>query len=378
MFLRAQQEYSTNHYLEDILKQVNIGTWEWDLRTDDVTWSENMSRFVGKAPARGEIKTSRKQCIVPIHKDDLASVEKEINSCIRDHKNLKVEYRVVWPDHSIHWVQSRGHVIYSENNVPSQMFGIMFDITERKSMEQALQKANEQAARQNKAKSDFLSSMSHELRNPLNAVIGFSQIMSGDSNLTDEQIEYLDIIKRSGEHLISLIGEILDLAKIEAGKVDLTIEHLPLKDLLSECMELISVTAKEQKQNLSIELGECDNQYIYVDKKRFTQVMLNLLSNAVKYGPPHGDIHVSCEQTGDKVCIRVKDNGPGLSVEQQNKLFQPFERLGAEGTDIPGSGMGLVITMQLVELMHGRIGVESEPGSGSVFWIQCPCAEIDC
>lgn len=374
MLQQVRQEYDAARQLEDILKQVNIGTWEWDLRTDDVIWSENMSQFLGRSSATGKLKITRDQCVAPIHGDDIDFVEKEINDCIRKNRRLKLEYRVVWPDNTIHWVQTRGSLVYSNENVPSHMLGVMFDITERKDMEQALYEAKKLAFHQNKAKSDFLSSMSHELRNPLNAIIGFSQLISEDSNLSGEQKEFIGIIKSSGEYLTSLIDEILDLAKIEAGKVDLTIENLLLKDLLSNCVELISVKVKEQGQNLSVDIGECDNEYLKVDKKRFTQVMLNLLSNAVKYNRPHGDVHVSCKKTVGKIRISVKDNGLGLNADQQNKLFQPFERLGAERTDIQGSGIGLVITKQLIELMNGHIGVESEPGSGTVFWIECTCA----
>lgn len=366
--------FGTNDYLEDILSQINIGTWEWNLFTDDVTWSENMSHILRGYSAKGKIKTTRNQCVSSIYEDDYSSVKKEFDDCIREKRNLKIEYRVVWPDNSIHWVQSRGSVIYSDNNIPSYMFGIAVDITERKDMELALYKTNELISTQNKAKSDFLTRMSHELKNPLNAVIGFSQLMSGDPNLTDDQNKSLEIISRSGEHINSLVDEILDLATIEAGKVNFTIEPIALTKILYECVELISITAKEQGQNISVNIGECANQYIRVDKKRFTQVMLNLLSNAVKYNRPHGEIHVSCKQTGDKLCISIKDNGLGLSAEQQNQLFEPFQRLGAETTNIPGTGMGLVITKQLVELMDGHIGVESTSGLGSTFWIEYPCA----
>ena len=369
-----EQVFGTNNYLQNILTQINIGTWEWDLLTDDVTWSENMSHLLKGDSTKGKIKTTRNQCVTSIYKDDYRFVEKEINDCIRKRKNLKIEYRVIWPDNTIHWVQSRGSVIYSDDNVPCHMLGIMVDITERKDMELALYKTNELISTQNKAKSDFLTNMSHELKNPLNAVIGYCQLLSGESNITDDQNKSLDIISRSGEHINSLINEILDLASIEAGKVNLTIERIPLIKILYECVELISITAKEQGQNITVSIGECDNQYINVDRKRFTQIMLNLLSNAVKYNQPHGDIHVSCKQSVDKLCISIKDNGLGLSVEQQNQLFQPFQRLGAETTNIPGTGMGLVITKQLTELMNGHIGVESAPERGSTFSIEFPCA----
>lgn len=371
---QVRRKYDTARQLEEILNQVEIGTWEWDFRTNDVTWSENMSQFLGLSSASGKLKITRNQCTAPIHKDDLDFVEKEINDCIQENRRLKLEYRVVWPDNTIHWVQARGSLVYLDDNVPSHMLGVMFDITKRKDIEQALHEAQKLASLQNKAKSDFLSSMSHELRNPLNAIIGFSQLISDDSNLTDEQKEFIGLIKSSGEHLTSLIDEILDLSKIEAGKIDIIMEDLSLKDLLSKCMEIIDVKENGKEKNLSMDLGECDNEYIKVDKKRFTQVMINLLSNAVKYNRRQGSVHVSCGKSEGKIRIFVKDNGFGLNEEQKNKLFEPFERLGAEKTNIEGTGIGLVITKQLIELMNGQIGVESEPGLGTVFWIECVCA----
>jgi len=369
-----KQAYETNLYLEDILKQVNIGTWEWDISTDNVTWSENMNHILKGYSTKGKIKTTRNQCVASIHKDDFDFVAKEFTNCIREKRDLKIEYRIVWSDNTIHWVQNRGSVIYSDDNVPSHMLGIMIDITERKDIELALDKTNKLVAKQNKAKSDFLSSMSHELKNSLNAVIGYSQYLTGAPNLTDEQNKFLNVISRSGEHLTSLVDEILDLASVEAGKVNLKIERVQLRGLLFECIDLISITAKEQGQSISVDIEECQNLCINVDRKRFIQIMLNLLSNAVKYNRPCGDIHIACKQVGDNIFISVKDNGLGLSADKQKQLFQPFQRLGAETTEIPGTGMGLVITKQLIELMNGHIGVESTPGLGSTFWIECSCA----
>jgi PAS domain S-box-containing protein len=374
MFQQPKQEYETSHYLEDVLKEVDIGTWEWNLNTDDVTWSENMTKFVGGHPVQGKLKTTRNRCISPIHEDDIGYVENEINNCIQKEKNLKVEYRVVWPDGSVHWVQSRGFVVRDNHENPSHMLGVMFDITPRKHMEQALNEARELAARQNKAKSEFLSRMSHELRTPLNAIVGFSELISLDTNINSEQKDYLRLIRKSGEHLSSLINEVLDLARIEAGKIELDIKLAGVKVLLSECIDLIQGTISKNEQKLFIDIGECEGEYVHVDRKRFIQVVLNLLSNAVKYNRSRGKIHVTCKPQGDRLRISVRDNGPGLSAEQQEQLFQPFQRLGTERSNIQGTGIGLVITKQLVELMDGYIGVNSKVGKGSTFWIECPRA----
>ena len=241
-------------------------------------------------------------------------------------------------------------------------------------MEIALNEAKELAAMQNSAKSDFLTSMSHELRTSLNSIVGFSQLMSQDDNLNEEQIDNIDCIEKAGLHLTGLVEEILDLAKIESGKVQLKLEAIQLKQFLSECADLISITVNESGQSLTIDIDGCEDRYIYTDHKRFMQVMLNLLSNAVKYNRSAGEIHIHCKQVGDHVHIGVRDTGTGMSAEQQSRLFQPFDRLGAEKTNINGTGIGLVITRQLVELMAGEIEVESRVGVGSTFWVKLPCA----
>jgi PAS domain S-box-containing protein len=368
------QQVQTCQDREEVFNQINIGIWEWDLHSDKVTWSENMVQFMGlkSKNRKRKRKTTRKHCMASIHKDDIDFVTQKFNSCIEKEGELKIEYRVVWPDNTIHWVQSRGAVVYSREGTATYMQGVMFDITERKHMEETLNEAKELAAKQNQAKSDFLSRMSHELKTPLNAIIGFSQLISEDSNITKEQQQDLQYIKKAGEHVNSLVGEILDLATIEAGQVKLNIKPVLVKDLVTECVELINISAKQHQQRLSIDTGKCGDQYIHVDEKRITQVILNLLSNAVKYNKAEDEIRICCKQSGDKIRISVIDNGSGLTPEQQDNLFRPFHRLGAEKTAIPGTGLGLVITRQLVELMHGQVGVECLAGAGCTFWVSFP------
>lgn len=375
-----EQRYMTQanfHSLETVLHELGIGTWEWDLSTDRVIWSESMSQFFGSPPANEKITTTRGNCLSKIHKDDIAVVEQSFKECISDKRNLKIEYRLIWPDNSIHWVQNRGCVVCSDNGIPEKLVGVMFDITQRKQMEIALNEAKEMAAMQNSAKSEFLTSMSHEMRTSLNSIIGFSQLIVQDDNLNDEQVDSVECIHKAGLHLTGLVDEIIDLAKIEAGKVQLNLEAIQVKQILAECIDLIGVTVVENGQNLTIDIEECEDWYIYTDTKRFIQVMLNLLSNAIKYNKPSGDIQILCDHVRDYVQIGVRDTGTGMSDEQLSRLFQPFERLGAEKTKIDGSGIGLVITKQLVELMGGQIEVESRVGEGSTFWVKLPCASFN-
>ncbi len=253
---------------------------------------------------------------------------------------------------------------------------LMHDITTRKSIEEQLVTAKANAEGANRAKSDFLSSMSHELRTPLNAIIGFSDSLIGGvfGKIENEaHIEYLAHIRSSGEHLLELINEILDLSRIEAGKLKLNIEKVSPCDLIHECVNLFSDQA--EKHNVSIELGEISPNSIQVsmDERRLRQVLLNLMSNGIKYNQNGGRLNVSCEEPDENTLrIYFTDTGHGIAAKDLENLFVPFNRLIAEETDIPGTGIGLTLCKRLMEEMGGEIGVESIEGKGSKFWIDMP------
>ncbi|WP_371859712.1 PAS domain-containing hybrid sensor histidine kinase/response regulator [Pseudoduganella namucuonensis] len=249
--------------------------------------------------------------------------------------------------------------------------------TERKEIARALQETNAAlelaratADKANRAKSEFLSSMSHELRTPLNAVLGFAQLMASTKPPPPpSQQRSLDQIIKAGWYLLSLINEILDLAAIESGKVVMSHEPMALCDVLRDCRAMIGPQALQRK--VAIHLPDPDQPcFVHADRIRVKQVMINLLSNAIKYNRPGGSATVSCERIGAMVRVSVRDTGAGLGAEQIGQLFQPFNRLGqADGAE-EGTGIGLVVTRQLVQLMGGKIGVDSEVGVGSTFWIE--------
>jgi signal transduction histidine kinase len=241
-----------------------------------------------------------------------------------------------------------------------------------------LELAIEEARNANQAKSAFLSSMSHELRTPLNAILGFAQILaSKDMPTTPEQkLEFSGHILRSGRHLLTLINEILDLAKVEAGAVSLSMEPVPLADVLGECQGMIAPLAAAR--GVRVLFPEAPTARVQADRTRLKQVLLNLLSNAVKYNRDGGAVVVDCARPApQRLRLSVQDTGLGLSPEQVAGLFQPFNRLGQEGGTQEGTGIGLVVTRRLVELMGGEIGVTSSPGVGSVFWIELAIASAD-
>ncbi|NOT85000.1 MAG: PAS domain S-box protein [Methylococcaceae bacterium] len=244
------------------------------------------------------------------------------------------------------------------------------DISERKLAEAKLHEAMVIAEKANLAKSEFLSSMSHELRTPLNAILGFAQLLeSGKPLPTDTQMLRLQEIIKAGWYLLELINEVLDLALIESGKLSLSPEPVMLKGVLLECMGMIEPQAEQHGITLSL-LPFDPTWFVYADHTRVKQVLINLLSNAIKYNREQGSVVVTCDlNTPETIRISVKDSGTGLPPEKLAQLFQPFNRLGQEHGTQEGTGIGLVVTKKLVELMGGSIGVISVVGVGSEFWI---------
>lgn len=258
------------------------------------------------------------------------------------------------------------------------VFAAARDITERKLLDQALNETNIKlesaksiAEKANLAKSDFLSSMSHELRSPLNAILGFAQLIeSGSPPLTPRQKSNIDQILLAGWYLLDLINEILDLALIESGKLLLSLEPMSFNEVMSDCQAMIEPQA--QKSGIHLTFPQFDSPYfVKADRTRVKQILINLLSNSIKYNRADGTVVVNYSaNTADRIRISITDTGEGLSVENLAQLFQPFNRLGREAGTEEGTGIGLVVSKRLVELMGGAIGAESTVGKGSVFWIE--------
>lgn len=360
----------------------NIGTWDWNISTGELYWSDRIGHLFGHQ--NEVLETSYENFLAAVHPDDRQTVIDSVTACVEEGAEYSIEHRVVWPDDSVHWVSESGNVIRSENGQPLHMLGVVQDIDDRKRAEQEIIHAREDAEDANRTKSQFLSSMSHELRTPMNAIMGFGQLlkMETDPALTESQMENVNEIVKAGDHLLELINEVLDLAKIEAGRIDFSIEDVVLGEVISESLQLIMPLAQKRGIEIIIshdgsettldQLSQKTNA-VRADRTRLRQVLLNLLSNAVKYNNENGKLSINCHYTANNLMrIDITDTGEGITKKQQEQLFTAFNRLGAEQTETEGTGIGLVITKNIIELMGGNIGLESQPGKGSTFWIELP------
>ncbi|VUD66454.1 Sensory/regulatory protein RpfC [Thalassocella blandensis] len=354
------------------------GRWEWTPDASGFTFNSRCWELAGYSQddpiLQGGLLSWRKL----MHTEDGKRFDKMLTDHITKGSAFDIEYRVRGKSGDWRWIRGRGHMAYDEKGRPTRMSGTNMDITELKRAEERVVKAKIQAEKANQAKSEFLSSMSHELRTPLNAILGFAQLFDLDTNLTNEQRENIQEIKVAGKHLLELVGDVLDLAKIEAGHMKFNMEGVLPSRVINECGTLLKAQIEKRNLLLNINFHGFDSHVISADAVRLKQVLLNLLGNAIKYNRVGGAINIELALSDvGKLRILVKDNGLGIAEQMQNQLFQPFNRLGAETSGIEGSGVGLVITKQLVEQMGGAIGFSSEEKVGSEFWIEFPIVSIE-
>ncbi|NQV48460.1 MAG: response regulator [Rhodospirillaceae bacterium] len=348
--------------------------WVWemdkDLRISHL--SPGFKRLTGMDPALSMGKTRQEST-----NDDLTADHWQRHladlAAHREFRNFRYGYKRLNGEGM--QISISGRPVFDDDGNFDGYRGTATDVTDLYHARRAVEEARDDAVTANQAKSAFLSSMSHELRTPLNAILGFGQMLEYNPKepLTVDQKSSVKQILKGGKHLLELINDVLDLARIEAGKVDLLIEDVRFGKVLDECLSLVKEMAANRKIDFTV-LDVIDGEWsVRADMTRTKQVLLNLISNAIKYNHNGGTITIATENT-DHAMLRVSvtDSGPGIPENRQGELFQPFSRLGAENSEIEGTGIGLVVCKDLVELMGGKIGFNSEPGKGSTFFFELP------
>lgn len=351
-----------------------MGHWHWLIGDENISWSEEIFRVFGLD--KNDFKPTINALTPLIHKRDLGRVVQIFQRAMIEEKSYDMDFRIIQPGGEVRFVSCEGRCEKDTNGEVVALYGIIQDMTERMLYEQNLKRAKDTSEQAYAAKSRFLANMSHELRTPLNAIIGFSEMIESQMLgpiFNDKYTEYATSIKESGQHLLDLISDILDMSKIEAGKHVLELEAINLKDILERAAHMIQGRAHEQSITLRTDNLENSDIMIQADRRAITQIFLNLLSNAVKFTPSHGSVWMECVQAQDYVSINVCDSGVGIPPNKLTAVLKPFEQASNEYTrDYEGTGLGLSITKELVELHGGTMSIKSEIDIGTTVNIRLP------
>ena len=356
-----------------VARSVGLGTWSLDPQTGEARWDAQMWRLRGRPPQeRAMSPEERRACQ---HPDDRETFGRILADAIERGTPVEQEFRVVWPDGSVHWLASRSLELVDEHSGQRRRIGVNWDVTDSRNAAAARQ-ASELARRESQAKSRFLARMSHELRTPLNAVLGFSQLLLADDRGADPAAatrrRRLQHVRLAGQHLLTLINDVLDLSSLESGELRIALQPVALEPLVADTLPLLAPL--RDRHRVRLRTGALGLR-VMADGTRLRQVLLNLLTNAIKYNQADGEVLIEAAEQGSQVCLRVADTGPGLSPAQLEQLFEPFNRLGrGEGEAVEGTGIGLTIVKALVEHMGGTVQVHSRPGQGSVFEVRLATA----
>lgn len=370
-----QERQEAQSILQLVLESTTESLWQADTRDLTIDLSERFVRRFGLGARHLTLSEFNQR----VHPDDVERL-RYLRKLFADSREefFDAEYRYLDCHGQYLWLLTRGKVLTrDESGWPLRIAGTHVDITRLKQVQEELRHASLEAHAASQAKSRFLSSMSHELRTPLNAIHGFAQLI--EMELQDKQdarleTDYAREIVSASRHLTLLVDDILDLSSIESRRQQLQLQPIEIGALLKGCAELVQPEVQQKHLQLQVMEAAVPPLFVQGDPRRVRQILLNLLSNAIKYNSPRGMIRMGYEVRADGVRLWVDDTGPGLSSEQQAQLFQPFQRIGRESSNIPGTGIGLVLCRELATLMNGEIGVRSEPGVGSRFWLDIPSA----
>lgn len=346
-----------------------IGVFDWQIDTDQLGLDARAARLHG-LDATGHLRVDRQAFARPIDVQDQHRLMAAVQQAAEAGSLVDARYRVAPPGGKVRHVQLIGRARVGDAGV--HLTGVLLDVTEGVRAEQ-LRLDKEAAERASRAKDEFLSRVSHELRTPLNAIIGFTQLMQVDQvdPLTPGQSRRMAQVLHGGQHLLRLVNDILDLTRIGRGDLPLEWSSVDVADVLRASVNLVEPLAREKHVEIRQALPPGGAEVV-TDPLRLQQVFVNLLSNAVKYNRRHGLVQIDCRVDGQHATVSVRDSGPGLTEHQLGQLFQPFNRLGAEYSGVEGTGLGLVITRQLLKHLRGSLEVRSEPGRGSCFEVRVP------
>lgn len=363
----------------------HIGIWEWSVVTNELIWDDAMYAIYGvRKETFGGAFDAWSECL---HPDDHLRATNAVRASLDNGHDLSDEFRIIWPDGSVRHIQAGSQTLRGEHGEPQRMIGFNLDVTLTKNHEDELRRhrdhleelvekrtsalaaALDQAESSNRAKSSFLANMSHELRTPLNAVIGFSRLLSQADNLSPEQRQDIDIINRSGSHLLTLINDVLDLSKIESGTVHLTPESVDLPSLCADVIDMLRARAQQGGISLDLEIDGAAGA-VLVDGAKLRQILINLLGNAIKFTRQGGVLlRIDAQPApGEQLLLHfaVRDTGIGIASGDQERIFDPFVQMVTHATSA-GTGLGLTLSRQYLQLLGSGLSVESAPGRGSVF-----------
>jgi PAS domain S-box-containing protein len=350
----------------------NEGLWDWDARTDELHISPRFRELSGIEAVA--LRTTPSQWIGNLHPDDVEAYRREMRAHLRGETDFLVsEYRVRGTDGRYRWVLARGQSLRDESGRAYRMAGSLGDITARKQVELELRQAKELAEEANQAKTRFLANMSHELRTPLNAILGYAELMLDSlyGELSDKMRGVLERLQSNGRHLLRLINDVLDLSKIEAGQLTLSLDDYSLSDLVHGIVPAVEPLAAEKRLTFKAEVAP-GLPTGRGDGRRLSQVLLNLVGNAIKF-TDKGEVAIRATATNGAFTLAVCDTGPGIAAADQAKIFREFEQADDSSTRKKGgTGLGLSIAKRIIEMHGGRLWVESEPGKGSTFYFRLP------
>ena len=351
----------------------HMGHWHWTIGEHELTFSDEIYRIFGVA--RGKFIPTLDNVNAMLHRRDADRMEQAFQRAVIEQNDHEIDFRVLTPTGEVRHVRCQGRCEFDSEGDVTGLYGIMQDVTQAMQHERALLEAKESAERAYSAKSQFLANMSHELRTPLNAIIGFSEMMQqqllGPIG-NDRYLDYIKGINESGEHLLDLITDILDMSKIEAGKYELDLEEVNISKVIRLAVHMMEGRAMDQGIKIAVKIPD-ETLKIVADRRAVMQIMLNLLSNAVKFSHQNGRIEAECAAQNGSVTIRVKDQGIGIPAHKLPTITNPFEQAANQYTrGHEGSGLGLSITKELAELHGGAIHIDSTVNVGTTVTIRLP------